>query len=92
MDFDVAEFEIEEQSLIKGASSRIWKCALLGPEYDLKAILLNDRRDEATSSFQAKEIKKTAEPVHASKQQMKKILRNSTVTVEELSQIKKLAQ
>ena len=69
-EFNDVDFEIEEQILIGGTSSRIRKCALRDPEYDLKAMLLDGRRDE-TSSYQAKEIENTAEPAHASTQQMK---------------------
>ena len=52
---DNLAFELEEQIIIGGTSSRIRKQALRDPEYDLKAMLLDGRRDEI-SQFQSKEI------------------------------------
>ena len=52
MQFD---FEIEQQIITSGTSSRIRKKALRDPMYDLKAILLDGRRDEQ-SAFQARDI------------------------------------
>ena len=49
------DFELEEQIIIGGLSSRIRKQALRDPKYDLKAMLLDGRRDEM-SKFQSKEI------------------------------------
>ena len=46
------DFEIEQQIITSGMSSRIWKRALRDPTYDLKAILLDGRCDEQ-SAFQA---------------------------------------
>ncbi|XP_028412526.1 uncharacterized protein LOC114535409 [Dendronephthya gigantea] len=51
---DIA-FEIEEQILIGGKSSKIRKRALRDPTFDLKAMLIEGRRDEQ-STFQTKEI------------------------------------
>ena len=52
---DNLAFELEEQIIIGGTSSRIRKQALRDPKYDLKAMLLDGRRDEI-SQFQSKEI------------------------------------
>ena len=49
------EFEIEEQIIIGGRSSKIRKRALRDPTFDLKAMLIEGRRDEQ-STFQTKEI------------------------------------
>ena len=54
-EFADLDFELEEQIIIGGSSSRIRKLALRDPKYDLKAMLLDDRRDEI-SKFQSKEI------------------------------------
>ena len=54
-EFADLEFELEEQIIIGGLSSRIRKQALRDPKYDLKAMLLDGRRDEI-SRFQSKEI------------------------------------
>ena len=54
-EFADVEFEIEQQIIIGGTSSKIRKNALRDPNYDLKAMLLEGRRDEQ-STFQAKEI------------------------------------
>ena len=54
-EFTDIEFEIEEQIIIGGSSSRIRKRALRVPTFDLKAMLLEGRRDEQ-STFQTKEI------------------------------------
>lgn len=48
-------FEIEEQIIIGGRSSRIRKRALRDPDYSLKDMLIDGRRDES-SSYQAKDI------------------------------------
>ena len=53
-------FEIEEQIIIGGRSSRIRKKALRDPAYSLKDMLIDGRRDE-TSSYQAKEIESKEE-------------------------------
>ena len=52
---DSLTFELEEQIIIRGTSSRIRKQALWDPIYDLKAILLDGRRDDI-SHYQSKEI------------------------------------
>ena len=52
-EFAEVEFEIEQQIIIGGTSSKIRKNALRDPNYDLKAMLLEGRRDEQ-STFQAK--------------------------------------
>ena len=44
--FTDVDFEIEQQIITAGTSSRIRKKALRDPTYDLKAILLDGRRDE----------------------------------------------
>ena len=54
-EFADADFEIEEQIIIGGLSSRIRKKALREPEYKLKDMLLDGRRDEM-SEFQARDI------------------------------------
>ena len=54
-EFHDENFEIEEQILIGGRSSRIRKRALRDPEYSLKDMLIDGRRDE-TSNYQAKDI------------------------------------
>ena len=54
-EFADLDFELEEQIIIGGSSSRIRKLALRDPKYDLKAMLLDGRRDEI-SKFQSKEI------------------------------------
>ena len=48
-------FKIEEQIIIGGRSSRIRKQALRGPDYSLKDMLIDGRRDEA-SNYQEKDI------------------------------------
>ena len=53
-------FEIEEQIIIGGRSSRIRKKALRDPNYSLKDMLLDGRRDES-SSYQAKAIESREE-------------------------------
>jgi hypothetical protein len=53
--FNDADFEIEQQIIINGISSRIRKKALREPDYDLKQILLDDRLAEQ-SEFQARDI------------------------------------
>ncbi|CAB4007481.1 PREDICTED: uncharacterized protein K02A2.6-like [Paramuricea clavata] len=52
---DVVEFEIEEQNIIGGNSSKIRKRALRDPTFDLKSMLLEGRRDEQ-SKYQAQQI------------------------------------
>ena len=54
-EFTDIEFEIEEQIIIGGRSSKILKRALRDPTFDLKAMLIEGRRDEQ-STFQTKEI------------------------------------
>ena len=54
-EFHDNDFEIEEQIIIGGTSSKIRKRALRDPNFDLKAMLLEGRRDEQ-SAFQAKDI------------------------------------
>ena len=53
--FNDTEFEIEQQIIVNGISSRIRKKALREPDYDLKQILLDGRRAEQ-SEFQARDI------------------------------------
>jgi hypothetical protein len=53
--FADADFEIEQQIVTAGSSSRIRKKALRDPTHDLKAILIDGRRDEQ-SAYQAREI------------------------------------
>jgi hypothetical protein len=53
--FNDVDFEIEQQIIINGISSRIRKKALREPDYDLKQILLDGRRAEQ-SEFQARDI------------------------------------
>ena len=53
--FHDVDFEIEQQTIMAGTSSRIRKRALRDPTYDLKAILLDGRRAEQ-SEFQTREI------------------------------------
>ena len=54
-EFHDTDFEIEEQIIIGGTSSKIRKRALRDPSFDLKAMLLEGRRDEQ-SAFQARDI------------------------------------
>jgi hypothetical protein len=56
-EFASPDFEIEEQIIIGGASSKIRKRALRDPSFNLQlaAMLLEGRRDEQ-SAFQAKDI------------------------------------
>ena len=54
-EFTDIEFEIEEQIIIGGISSKKLKRALRDPTCDLKATLIEGRRDEQ-STFQTKEI------------------------------------
>ena len=56
-EFTSPDFEIEEQIIIGGASSKIRKRALRDPSFNLAAMLLEGRHDEQ-SAFQAKEIKR----------------------------------
>ena len=53
--FNDVDFEIEQQIITAGSSSRICKKALRDPSYDLKSILIDGRRDEL-SAFQACDI------------------------------------
>ena len=53
--FADVDFEIEQQIITAGASTRIRKKALRDPTYDLKAILIDGRRAEQ-SSYQARDI------------------------------------
>ncbi|CAB3996492.1 PREDICTED: uncharacterized protein LOC107336737 [Paramuricea clavata] len=53
--FADVEFEIEEQIIIGGNSSKIRKRALCDPTFDLKSMLLEGRRDEQ-SKYQAQQI------------------------------------
>ena len=53
--FPDVEFEIEQQIITAGTSTRIRKKALRDPTYDLKAILLDGRRAEQ-SSYQARDM------------------------------------
>ena len=53
--FTDIEFEIEEQIIIGGRSSKVRKRAVHDPMFDLKAMLIEGRRDEQ-STFQTKEV------------------------------------
>jgi hypothetical protein len=54
-EFADVEFEIEEQIIIGGNSSKIRKRAMRDPTFYLKSILLEGRRDEQ-SKYQAQQI------------------------------------
>ena len=54
-EFHDTDFESEEQIILGGNSAKIWKRALRDPDFDLKAMLLEGRRDEQ-SAFQANDI------------------------------------
>ena len=54
-EFHDVEFEIEQQIIIGGTSSKIRKRALCDPHFALKDMLLEGRRDEQ-STYQAKDI------------------------------------
>ena len=54
-EFDDVDFEIEEQILIGWSSSKLRKRALRDPEFKLKDMLIEGRRDEQ-SKYQAKDI------------------------------------
>ena len=55
---DNLDFEIEQQILVGGTSSRIRKRALRDPKYTLKDMLVDGRRDEI-STYQSREIEST---------------------------------
>ena len=55
---DNLEFEIEQQILVGGTSSRIRKRALRDLKYTLKDMLVDGRRDEI-STYQSREIEST---------------------------------
>ena len=55
-DFSELDFEIEQQILIGGTSSKLHRPALRDPTCDLTAMLTDGRRDEI-SSYQSKDIK-----------------------------------
>ena len=57
------DFEIEEEIIIGGSSSRIRKWALRDPTYNLAAMLLDGRRDES-STYEARKIEEK-EPLSA---------------------------
>ena len=59
-EFTNPDFEIEQQILTGGSSSKIRRRALRDPEYKLKDMLLDGRRDEM-SSYQAKDIESKTE-------------------------------
>ena len=54
-EFHDVEFKIEQQIIIGGTSSKIWKRALRDPQFALKDMLLEGTRDEQ-STYQAKDI------------------------------------
>ena len=54
-EFTSLDFELEEQIIIGGTSTRISKQALRDPSYDLQPMLLDDRRDEI-SKFQSAKL------------------------------------
>ena len=54
-EFTNIEFEVEEQIIIGGSSTKVRKRALRDPTFDLKAMLIEGRRDEQ-SAFQTKDI------------------------------------
>ena len=54
-EFTDVHFEMEEQIIIGGNSSKIRKRPLRDPTFDLKAMMLVGRRDEQ-STYQAKQI------------------------------------
>ena len=59
-EFTNPDFEIEQQILTGGSSSKIRRRALRNPDYKLKDMLLDGRRDEM-SSYQAKDIESKTE-------------------------------
>ena len=59
-EFTNPDFEIEQQILTGGSSSKIRRRALRDPDYKLKDMLLDGRRDEM-SSYQAKDIESKTE-------------------------------
>ncbi len=58
-EFSDVNFEIEQQIMVGGLSSKIRKSALKDPKYDLASMLLDGRRDEQ-SKYQNKLIKSNA--------------------------------
>ena len=62
-EFQDLDFEVEEQIILGGSSSRIRKRALRDPTYNLAAMLLDGRRDES-STYQARKIEEK-EPLSA---------------------------
>ena len=59
-EFGDVEFEIEEQIIIGGNSTKLRRRALRDPTFDLKAMLLEGRRDEQ-SKYQAQQIESKVE-------------------------------
>ncbi len=73
-EFNYVEFEIEQQIIIGGTSSKIRKRALRDPQFALKDMLLEGRRDDQSSyqvkgSMDAETNKITPLPGQMSKQQ-----------------------
>ena len=62
-EFNDLEFEIEQQIIIGGASSKIRERAWRDPKFDFKSMLLEGRRDQQ-SSYQMKDIE-SKEPTDA---------------------------
>ena len=60
-EFGDVKFEIEEQIIIGGTSTKIRRRALRDPTFDLKAMLLEGRRNEQ-SKYQAQQIESKVEP------------------------------
>ena len=57
-EFTDVDFEIEQQFITGGISSKFRRKALRDPKYDLKQMILDGRRDEM-SSFQSRDIDNT---------------------------------
>ena len=90
-EFADVEFEIEQQMIIGGTSSKIRKNALRDPSYDLKAMLLEGRRDEQ-STFHAKEIESKEEHLQKQTNQYCHLNKENAISSEDRFLVIKLAQ
>ena len=74
-EFQDVDFEIEEQVIIGGTSSRIRKRALRDATYNLAAMLLDGRRDES-STHQDRKVEEK-EPLSAGTNQFQQKMGNT---------------
>ena len=59
-EFADLEFEIEQQIIVGGTSTKMRKRALRDPKFDLKSMLIEGRRDQQ-SAYQAKQIEEPSD-------------------------------